>query len=176
MSLLTLAYPQLSQRDFEWIEVIRSRHNQHDIGLVKPHLTLVFETERLSSDQLAAHIHSVVSDTPPVDMVFRSVMIMPGIVCSETYLFLVPEEGFSAVAGLHDRLYSDKLAADLRLDIPYVPHMTLGRFADGRACQKVATELSLQPIAIEARIETVDLVDFDGAALRTIQQFPLSGA
>jgi hypothetical protein len=48
---------------------------------------------------------------------------------SGSYVFLVPDEGSGALSLLHDRLYSGLLAS-LRIDLPYVPHITIGRCSE----------------------------------------------
>jgi hypothetical protein len=45
------------------------------------------------------------------------------------YVFPVPDEGYSALSLLHDRLYSGPLVRCLRLDLMYVPHITIGTCA-----------------------------------------------
>jgi 2'-5' RNA ligase len=48
----------------------------------------------------------------------------------EEYLFLNVVRGNDPLIDLHDRLYSGSLAAHLMPEIPYHPHVTVGRLAD----------------------------------------------
>ena len=47
------------------------------------------------------------------------------------YLFLTVREGNADLIGLHGAIYTGVLADYRREDIPFVPHLTLGAFADG---------------------------------------------
>ncbi len=49
----------------------------------------------------------------------------------EQYLFLQVKEGAEEIRRLHDSLYQGMLAA-FKKDIPYVPHMTVGKAARRR--------------------------------------------
>ena len=52
-------------------------------------------------------------------------MIIKDVFSSLTHLFLVPNEGCSAFVILHDPLYTGSLTDSLRLDIPFISHLTI---------------------------------------------------
>ena len=173
MGLLVLAYPKLSSADFQWIEAIRAEHNRADFEIIRPHVSLVFETAIMTCDKLLEHMTPVAASAQPFDLTFRAVMLMPGIVSAETFLFLVPDEGLSAAMLLLDRLYTGMLSSERRLDIPYIPHITIGRFDDPGACKALADDLMSQPIEIRAPVEAIELVEFGDGPIETLRRIPL---
>ena len=45
MSLLVVAYPEFLNKDFEWIQNIRSKYDVRYYNVVNPHFTLVFPAQ-----------------------------------------------------------------------------------------------------------------------------------
>src|SRR5262245_22726723 len=52
-------------------------------------------------------------------------------------VFLVPDEGNSALSLLHDQLYTGPLVSHLRLDLQYVPHITIGTLSDREKAKRL---------------------------------------
>lgn len=93
---------------------------------IDPHITLVFPFESaLSADQLRAHMQQAIQGMAPFPMRLQGITGHGG-----EYLFLNVVRGVDRLSELHDRLYSGPLAAYLRPEIPYHPHVTVGRLAD----------------------------------------------
>ena len=51
----------------------------------------------------------------------------------DDYLFLLVDEGREHISDLHAQIYSGVLADLKQTDLPYVPHVTLGMFADNES-------------------------------------------
>lgn len=60
------------------------------------------------------------------------------------FVLLVQDEGFSEVVRLHDKLYTVILALELRLDIPFYPHIGIGSSTDVLACKRLADDLKMK--------------------------------
>lgn len=87
------------------------------------HVTLVFPfSTNLTVTQLASHIRRIVGNWPSLPVSFRDI---EGIL--DEFVFLMVRDRAEAVVALHDKLYRGILKAYLRDDIPYLPHVTLGR-------------------------------------------------
>lgn len=97
---------------------------------IETHLTLVFATAWLAEQEFAAHIASVAARTPRIEFACKYAMLGADDEDDRAYVFLVPDEGYAAISILHDRLYTGPLAEHLRLDIPYVPHITVATLRD----------------------------------------------
>jgi hypothetical protein len=88
-------------------------------------------------------------------------------------VFLVADEGNSTILALHDRLYAGPLAGELRLDLPYVPHITVGRFSSAAAAKACADRLNAGPVTIRGRIEAIAVVRAEGGRAEVVATFPL---
>ena len=173
MALLVLAYPELKPEDWAWIEGIRAEHHPRR-ATVAAHFTLVFPVRDLAPDAFVADVTRQAAGCAPIPFVLRWALPFKDVTGEGTDVFLVPEEGVSALARLHDRLYAGALAPRLRLDIPTIPHLTVAHSADPHACKHLADALNACPLAISGSITALDLVAADARAVRTIARLPLS--
>jgi 2'-5' RNA ligase len=89
------------------------------------------------------------------------------------YVFLVPDEGFSDLALLHDALYTRVLVPHLRLDLPYVPHVGIATLKDSRRCKELADELNAKRLRIGGRVDEISVVEYDGKVVTDLRHFRL---
>ena len=89
------------------------------------------------------------------------------------YVFLVPDEGFSELALLHDSLYTNLLVTKLRLDIPYVPHIGIATLKDPQRCKELADELNGRRLRIGGRVDEISVVEYDGKLVTDLHHFRL---
>lgn len=88
--------------------------------IAEPHLTLVFPMLHDFTD-MDEHILSVVSSQEKFEVNLN------GIVKSwDDLVFLKVNSNHESIIELHDKLYTGILESDLRNDIEYLPHITLG--------------------------------------------------
>src|SRR5580700_3216725 len=128
MPLYVVTFPILSDGDRALVEDVRARFDpQH--GAISPHVTLVFAIERLGVDALASHVVTLARGVAPFTCVFRRTLVAPDVATGGSCVFLVPDEGSEQLTRLHDALYTGALAADLRPEIAFVPHITVARCA-----------------------------------------------
>jgi hypothetical protein len=173
MALLVLAYPELAPEDRAWIEGIRAEyHLRH--ARVAAHFTLVYPVWDLDADAFVADVSRQAAGCASIPFVLRWALPFKDVTGEGTDVLLVPEEGFSALARLHDRLYAGDLAPRLRLDIPTIPHLTVAHSADPHPCKRLADALNARPVAIPGSIAALDLVVADVRAVRTIARLPLA--
>ncbi len=173
MALLVLAYPELAPEDRAWIEGIRAEHHPRHAS-VAAHFTLVYPVRDLDADAFVADVSRQAAGCARIPFVLRWALPFKDVTGEGTDVLLVPEEGFSALARLHDRLYAGELAPRLRLDIPTIPHLTVAHSADPHACKRLADALNARPVAIPGSITALDLVIADECAVRTIARLPLA--
>lgn len=172
MSLLAVSYPELKPDDFRWIQKIREIHDRH-YNLVDPHFTLIFETNKAATEALSDHIRSVIKEAKIIDFMIRCAVVMPGLVDENWYTFLVPDEGYSDIVRLHDRLYTGILADEQRLDIPYIPHMTIGIHDDRDSCKTLVDRINANSFCISGRIKSVCIVKLENNMIETIEEIEL---
>jgi 2'-5' RNA ligase len=172
MALLILAYPDLTDADRDRIEAIRARHD-HAAGIVPAHFTLVYPLADLPAAELIAHAQSIAADTAPIPFATRIALPWPDATSHETQVFLVPDEGFSALARLHNHLYGGPLAPHLRHDLPSIPHITVARLADPRAAKAIADDLNALSFAIIGRIAKLDVIEHTPGRVQTLARLAL---
>lgn len=163
--------------DRAWIDDLRGRHRGSIFeAALGAHVTLVFPTDATDPTSASSHLATVAADTVPFDLVFRAAMPWLDRYTGETFVYLVPDAGNAALIRLHDQLYSGPFAEVLRLDLPYVPHITLGRFGEAKVAKALVDDLNAQDIYIEARLDTVELFRLEeGEAPRRLAEVALRG-
>jgi len=174
MSLLVVAYPKCAPRDRAWIQSIRERYDPH-FELIAPHVTLVFPNDRIDAKLLGQHVGQVCQAFSAFRFVARTSIIVKDHFSPLTHLFLVPDEGFSQVVRLHDALYRGPLAADLILEVPFIPHITIGAFDAMSEAKAQADALNQASFSLACSITTISLIQDQGQEIRTLEQFRLAG-
>ncbi len=173
MSFLVLSYPVLSPGDHAWIQNVRAEHDaQYEI--VRPHFTFVFPVSRLEQETFVAHTRDQARGQARFSFVLRSAVAVKDALSAYTHVFLVPDEGYSTMVELHDRLYTGPLAAELRLDIPFIPHLTVGNAAYAQACKRLADDLNARSFVILGEITILDVVRYDEGRLESIERIELA--
>ncbi|HDX9579722.1 TPA: 2'-5' RNA ligase family protein [Bacillus pseudomycoides] len=115
----------LNSDDLYEIEEIRRDHDPL-FGLIAPHITLIFPfASEVSNEILKEHIETNISNMNPF-----YITLNPIVANTKEYLFLLIEEGKENIIELHNKLYTDFLQSFLHKEIPYRPHVTVGRKND----------------------------------------------
>jgi 2'-5' RNA ligase len=173
MALLLVAYPRVSMRDDEWLATLRLRYPGLTPGSLGPHFTLVFPISGADEQQIAEHIREQVRGLSAIRFVLRCALPVADYASEEYFVFLVPDEGFSGIVKLHDRLYTGPLATHLRHDIPFTPHITVGHTSDALLCRRVADELNAEDFAVAGSVAHLDLIEKNGDSIRRVESFQL---
>jgi len=161
MQFCVAAFPNLSSHK-SWINEFRAQ-NDPLARFIEPHITLVFPTSALTGEQLDGEISKLVKGVVPFRLALRSAMIMPeiGSMRNQAHIFLVPDEGFGSLVRLHDRLYSGRLKADLRLDIPFVPHLTIGAGINLKTAKALTDSLNAKDFEIGFTLQELFIVKIE---------------
>jgi hypothetical protein len=167
--LHVLALPVFPAADGAWLDAIRTANDPAGAAMIAPHFTLVFGFAAPDPAMFGRHVAQVAGTTARID--FACHHALPW---SDGAVFLVADEGNSAILALHDRLYAGPLAGELRLDLPYVPHITVGRFPTPAAAKACAARLNAGPVAIRGLIESVAVVLAAGGRAEVVATFPLT--
>jgi 2'-5' RNA ligase len=174
MSYLVIAYPKVSDADFEWIQDVRVEYDLKQFRVVKPHITLVFGTQKLEPGALIAHVRTKVADVRPFTVKLDSAKVIEDDSAKYFHAFLVPSNGFKEINRIHDLLYTDGLASELRLDIPFMPHLGIGNNSDKKIMDELTANVNLSGKSIEGKIEELTVVEFDGNKVTDISRVSLS--
>ena len=178
MSLYYVAcFPNLSEAD-SWISDFRVNHDPKAsrVGL---HMTFVFPTKALSECQLVTELNEIGRNTKKFAVHCRSALAMPekdaalGLVSS---VFLVPDEGFGEAVRLHSRLYANSLQSELRLDVPFIPHLTIGSSIEMGLAKREVDKLNSNRFRFSFEVENLTIVKVTdvGAVRQVVQTVALS--
>ena len=173
MSLLVLAYPQLEGKDFEWIQSIRAKHDARYYKLVEPHFTLVFPVIDVELKLFIKHTETAAKKFKEFYFVLRCAQIVKDSFSDYTDVFLIPEEGYRIFVKLHDQLYRDVLEKELRLDIPFIPHLGIANNLDPIKCKFLADEINNRNLEIFGAINKLDIVEYSTDYIKTIKEIIL---
>jgi 2'-5' RNA ligase len=173
MGLLAICYPELAPDDFDRIQILRKRHDPH-YDLIDPHISLVFAVDDVSQNAFITHVRSKVRTFPKIPFAMRCASTAPGILDDDWFLMMIPDEGFSGLLKLHDRLYTGLLRRYLRLDIPFIPHITVGVFKDPKKCRNAADRINKSGFAVSGRITTVEVLSYEDDCINTLEQIELA--
>lgn len=153
-----LAYLDISATDRRFIDAFRERHDLPYKDVVAPHFTLVFGLTSCPEPELLAHVEEVCQRSDGIDFDCRYAMLGADHASDIAHVFLVPDQGYGAISRLHDALYTGPLAGNLRLDIPFIPHITIGTLEDRVEAKRLCDGLNARPVSIRGRIDAVSVV------------------
>jgi len=173
LSLLVISYPEITRQDADWIQAVRQRHTFLRYSILAPHVTLVFPLSSVVEDGLLSHIQLLATGQPRIRFVLRSSLLVKDDSNNNYYVLLVPDEGFSGVVRLHDKLYTGILASKLRLDLPFIPHLTVGFSQNVFGCKSVVDALNTESFAIYGEIAYLDVVREEAETAWTVGRFAL---
>lgn len=172
LSLQVIAYPQLNDADVQRIQDCRRLHNRL-YHVIAPHFTLVFAVNDISREDFIAEVKKQLQGATAIDFTIRCAMVVPDAISGWYDAMLVPDEGFSLIQQLHDRLYSGLLASHLRLDIPYIPHMSIADKADAQEVKQICDEWNNINCEIKGRISELEIIEYKNPVLNTVERVVL---
>jgi 2'-5' RNA ligase len=166
--LLVVATPQIDPENLDWIEGIRARHDPNH-SIIKPHFTLVFPGHELASGEFVSHVRESVKYRSEFSFTLDRAEILDSSHDGAKYVALIPGEGFDDFLELHDRLYSGAIEQFLRKDLPFQPHMTIGRLTDRKDAARLIDELSQSDIDIHGKVTDLSILKLDSRELELIE-------
>jgi len=168
MSLLVLAYPTIEKKDLNWIQSIRKEHDERYYKIVNPHFTIVFPVNNCDYNQLSEHVKKVTRKFGTFFFVLRCAQIVKDSFSDYTDVFLIPEEGYRLFVKLHDALYTGILEKELRLDIPFIPHLGIANSLDPLKCKDLSDKLNSKNIEIVGAINKLDIVSYEENVVKSL--------
>jgi 2'-5' RNA ligase len=172
-TLYTVAFPALSAADRAQIDAIRGRHDARNARVIPPHFTLVFACSAVDERDYLDHVRAIAERTPRIPFTCRYAKLGPASEGAAAHVYLVPDEGSSRIALLHDRLYGGPLAPHLRRDLPYVPHITIGSFDARAEAEALCKQLNTQGMMIEGTLDALSAGSLHEDRFRTHAACPL---
>lgn len=173
MAYLVLAYPELKSDDFGNIQNYRKDNDELFYKVVKPHFTIVFPVFDSSEEEFVNEVKDKSTTLTKFDFIIRCATINKDAFSDYFHAFLVPDEGYSKIVKLHDKLYRDKLKNNLRLDLDFVPHIGIGNSTDKYACKKMVDEWNGKDFSISGKITHLTIVNYENNTVTKIEDIEL---
>ena len=159
-SLLIVAFPQLQQKDYNRIQSIRQKYDERYFSIIEPHFTIVFPVFNCDRQLFIDHAADICKDIKTIKFTIRTTTIVKDSFSDYTDIFLVPDEGNSDIIKLHDKLYSGILAKELRLDIPFIPHIGIGASKIAEEAKKLSGEINKENFNIGGAIDKLNVIEY----------------
>ena len=173
MAYLVLAYPNISEEDYQFIQNYRKNNDPRYFSLVEPHFTIVFATYNLSEEDFVAEVERQVEGSAKFEFTIRCATINQDDSGEFYHEFLVPDEGYSNIVKLHDRVYSGLFFDNLRFDIDFIPHIGIGNSEDVTVSKKRVDELNAQDLSIKGSVRALDIVKYEDNKVSTVKKVEL---
>lgn len=173
MSLVILAYPELDDGVLQRIQQFRKQYDQQQFSIVDPHFTLVFPSNVKLTDKLLLEINSVVDDFGAFKFSLFKAEVIQDVITNQYMVFLTTEKGNDSFQQLHTQLYVHSLQPYLRSDIPYVPHITIGRTESESGSIGIAEKWNQHACETSGIVRSIVLADFTGDRLMKIKELRL---
>ncbi|WP_318766180.1 2'-5' RNA ligase family protein [Lactiplantibacillus carotarum] len=146
-----LIFPTMPQSVRQAIHAVRTEFDPL-ASHVRPHVSVVFPFElvNLSDTALRRKISQLTNATAPFEVTFDQLS-------SDGHgtFWLQATRGADQLIRLHDQFYQDTAFAPmLRTDIPYRPHITLGR-ADASEVARIIDQLPLISLSFQTTVTTI---------------------
>lgn len=172
MAYLVLAYPKISKSDYDWIQAIRKKDDKIYYGVVEPHFTIVFATDKLSLDEFTAHVQDKIQGMKSFDISLDTAKTVKDDFQDIYHAFLIPSKGYDEITKLHDVSYTGTLASELREDLPYIPHVGIGTNQDEKPVKELAEQIDASGRQITGSITELTIVEYDGTKVANIVTIP----
>lgn len=173
MSLLVIAYPLIEENDFNAIQRYRMENDGLYFSVVIPHFTFVFPVLDILLDEFSMKVYEKLRDSSQIDFVIRCAILHKDALIDNYHSFLVPDEGFSQMVKLHDRVYSGALKQDHLLDLDYIPHMGIGNSKNPLKCKQMVDDWNQKELVIKGTISELTLVHFENNQITDLQTLQL---
>ena len=173
MPYLVLGYPKISEKDQKWINEYRKKYDELYYNVVDTHFTIVFPTFNISKSDFINEVKKQSENIYKIKFKIKCSVIDKNSFNEYWHTFLVPDEGFSEIIRLHDKLYSDKLFETMRIDLHFIPHIGITSLKDSIQTWKIIQEINQSNINIIGKIENLDIVNYEDNKVTTLEKIIL---
>ncbi|MEI8073080.1 MAG: 2'-5' RNA ligase family protein [Candidatus Saccharibacteria bacterium] len=173
MSLVVIAYPKISQADLDWVQSVRKEKDKLNYMVIEPHFTFVFPVANVDEQEFISHVREKAKDAKAITFTLNKTKVVKDSFNEYWHTFLVPSEGYDEIVKLHDLLYTGSLQKELRLDIPFVPHVGIGSDVDPEKMKQLEEELKAKGLHISGVVDELAIASFDGKSVKTISTIQL---
>ncbi|MDO9114136.1 MAG: 2'-5' RNA ligase family protein [Polaromonas sp.] len=168
--IFTVAMPKWSADAQASVQRFRRAHDPQ-FGLIAPHFTLVFGAT-LEEEAYVAHVRAVARAAKPLAFSLSHAMLYyTGD--GPAHVYLVASEGAAALTRLYRQLHGGPMAPWLRLDKPFVPHITIAALGDPAAALQIADEWNAQNLCLSGEIDALTAGRISDGGFRVLAETSL---
>jgi 2'-5' RNA ligase len=153
--LFTVSFPQVPESHRRFMHDFQQSHQKVVRGFIEPHFTLVFGTDQIAEHVYTEHVAAIAASSTTIPFTCQYAMLGADEEDDTAYVFLVPDDGYAAISVLHDQLYSGVLESHLRLDLPFVPHVTVGSTKDRKHAKSLCDALNRAGVRVEGVLDAL---------------------
>ncbi len=106
MTNLLASYPSIDTLDFDFIQKIRKYHDHRYAFIIDPHITLVFETNKLGEQELFKFAKRKLKNLSRIPFSFDRSIVIKDKSNGLFRTFLIPSIDYRDINKLHDLLYA----------------------------------------------------------------------
>lgn len=172
MSWLIVAPFEAAAMDLARIETLRKRHDPNQ-AIIPAHVTLVFPFTPQDPEAVKAHFEAVAATQVRIRCRLAAYLAVRDHEDQTSHVFMVPDTGRAEVEALHDQLYDGPLTAALRLDIPFIPHVTVAAFDHHDEAEDLVR--SLGRVGVAGWLNRLDLLDYSDGRITPVARVDLLG-
>lgn len=158
MAYAVVSYPEFYNNALDLIQNYRKKYDKWLYPSIEPHFSFVFPFLGVSESVFTTEMEELAKDIDKISFVLRCAVVNKDSFYDCYHALLVPDEGFSRIVKLHDRLYSRLLKDELRLDIDYIPHIGIGNSKNKFDCKEMVDEWNKEEFAISGTISRLSVV------------------
>ena len=151
----------------------KEKYDKAFYHVVEPHFTIVFPVFNYNLKAVTAHVKNIAKNTRQFTFPIRTATIVKDSFSEGIDVFFTPDEGNSDIIKLHDKLYTEVLLKELRLDVPFIPHIAIGRGKDAFESKKIADKINGNEFLINGIVDELTLVEYEYPKVKTINKFLL---
>ena len=168
--LFTIARPIWANGAEQLIQRFRQQHDPQYM-LLGAHFTIAFGVD-MDFDTYLTHVRAATAHAVTIQFVLRHAMPY-SLGAGPNHVFLVPDEGCSQIARLHATVYTGVLAQYQRLDMPFVPHITVAVSESAQQARALSSDWNVREFALPGRIDTLTIGRLSEQGFRELATWPL---
>lgn len=172
MSLLVLAYPKTSRKDYDWVQQFRKLYDDN-YKIVEPHFTIIFPVSDIPLKTFVGEIREKTQHERVIPFSIDRTIAYGDILHDHWHIFLIPGKGYRPIVELHDQLYSGTLKRNLQNDIPYIPHLTIGTLKEAAKCKELSEQINSNLRRFSGMINQLDIISFQDNRIKTMDTIVL---
>jgi 2'-5' RNA ligase len=141
---------------------------------VAAHFTLVFGCKAFPEEECTQLTRLIAQATKAIPFSCRYATLGTDDFDADTaQVLLVPDEGYAGISLLHHKLYTGILEPFLRLDVPFVPHITIGTMKDRSVAKSLCDDLNRDGTRIDGQVRSLTIGALEDGKLLNLSRYQL---